>query len=63
MHISSNILVHCISNDIAHCSPTSCRLEFGTTPATEPGAPPTITNDILAMISPEKENVVLQKVQ
>lgn len=37
-------------------------LEFGTAPATEPGAPPVLTNDILAMISPEKENVPLMKV-
>ena len=38
------------------------RLEFGTTPSAEPGAPPVITNDILAMISPEGENVPLLKV-
>ena len=37
-------------------------LEFGTAPATEPGAPPIFTNDILAMISPEKETVPLLKV-
>lgn len=39
------------------------RLEFGTAPAAEPGAPPVITNDILAMVSPEKESVPLQKVE
>ncbi len=38
-------------------------LEFGTIPSAEPGAPPTVTNDILAMISPEKESVTLQKVR
>ncbi len=38
-------------------------LEFGTGPPPEPGAPPTITNEILAMISPEKEKVLLQKVR
>ena len=37
-------------------------LEFGTAPAAEPGAPPIVTNDILAMISPEKESVPLLKV-
>lgn len=37
-------------------------LEFGTTPSPEPGAPPIITNDILSMVSPEKEIVPLQKV-
>ena len=40
----------------------NCSLEFGTAPATEPGAPPVFTNDILAMISPEKESVPLLKV-
>lgn len=38
-------------------------LEFGTTPSPEPGAPPIITNDILSMVSPEKEIVPLQKVR
>lgn len=40
----------------------SFRLEFGTAPSHEPGAPPVITNDILSMISPEGESVPLQKV-
>ena len=40
----------------------SSSLEFGKGPPPEPGAPPSITNDILAMISPEKESVTLQKV-
>ena len=37
-------------------------LEFGTSPSTEVGAPPVFTNDILSMISPEKESVPLLKV-
>lgn len=37
-------------------------LEFGTAPSIEQGAPPVFTNDILAMISPEKEIVPLIKV-
>lgn len=41
---------------------TVFRLEFGTAPSAEPGAPPVITNDILAMISPEGESVPLLKV-
>jgi dynein heavy chain len=36
-------------------------LEFGTSPSTEVGAPPVFTNDILSMISPEKESVPLLK--
>lgn len=39
------------------------RLEFGTAPASEPGALPTVTNDILSMVSPEKEVLPLQKVR
>ena len=38
------------------------RLEFGTAPSAEPGAPPVTTNDILAMVSPESESVPLLKV-
>ena len=38
------------------------RLEFGKGPPTEPNGPPTTTNDILAMLSPEQERVPLQKV-
>lgn len=38
------------------------RLEFGTAPSAEAGAPPITTNDILAMISPEGESVPLLKV-
>lgn len=38
------------------------RLEFGTAPSAEPGAPPVVTNDILAMVSPERESVPLLKV-
>ena len=37
-------------------------LEFGTSPSAEIGAPPLFTNDILSMISPEKESVPLLKV-
>ena len=39
------------------------RLEFGTAPSAEPGAPPVTTNDILSMISPEGESVPLLKVR
>lgn len=39
-----------------------CSLEFGTIPTAERGAPPVFTNDILAMVSPEKESVPLIKV-
>ncbi len=38
------------------------RLEFGKGPPAEPSGPPTVTNDILAMLSPEQEKVQLQKV-
>lgn len=38
------------------------RLEFGTAPSAEAGAPPVITNDILSMVSPEGESVPLLKV-
>lgn len=44
-------------------SPLPGRLEFGTTPSSEPGAPPIVTNDIMAMISPEREKVPLLKVR
>lgn len=37
-------------------------MEFGTAPSAEPGAPPVVTNDILAMVSPERESVPLLKV-
>ena len=39
------------------------RLDFGKGPAVEPGGPPVVTNEILAMISPEQERVPLQKVR
>ena len=38
------------------------RLEFGKGPPAEPNGLPTVTNDILAMLSPEQEKVPLQKV-
>ena len=40
----------------------SQRLEFGKGPPSEPDGPPTVTNDILAILSPEQERVPLQKV-
>ena len=51
-----------ISNTHDSFCMTVFRLEFGTAPSAEPGAPPVITNDILAMISPEGESVPLLKV-
>ena len=40
----------------------SCSLEFGSAPGSELGSASVATNDILAMLSPEKERVPLQKV-
>ncbi len=37
-------------------------MEFGKGPPAEPNGLPTVTNDILAMLSPEQEKVPLQKV-
>ena len=54
----------CLPASPHHLSPHLIphRLEFGTAPATEPGALEVKTNDILAMCSPENEMVPLQKV-
>lgn len=43
------------------CFDAIAKLEFGKGPPTEPNGPPSVTNDILAMLSPEQEKVSLQK--
>lgn len=61
MHIIVHYILLTIVMYFVHAC-TYYSLEFGTVPSTEPGAAPIYTNDVLAMVSPEKESVPLLKV-
>lgn len=47
---------------MSHVCTLVTSLEFGKAPPTEKGGPEVFTSEILAMVSPEREKVPLQKV-